>query len=97
MGILATVEEKLESEAEFGLFIANFKIGKVKAQSLRDQGCIVTDSKEVNYFPRLHRISWKSAKVECNNIQELDEKSETYTLAQKLWIISMKNQPKCTK
>ena len=28
--INATVEEKLKSEAEFGLFVANFKIGKTK-------------------------------------------------------------------
>lgn len=95
MGILATVEERIESEAEFGLFFANLKIGKNKATELLGKGLVVTDSKESNYFPRLHHISWKDAKVEIKeSINTLDEDSKEYTLAQKLWIISMKNQPK---
>lgn len=94
MGISATIEERLESEAEFGLFFADFKIGKNKSNELRNQGCNVLDSKESNYFPRFHHISWKNAKVECEDVNLLDEKSDKYTLAQKLWIISMKNQPK---
>lgn len=94
MGIMATVEERMTSEAEFGLFFADLKIGLNKANVLRSQGLTVTDSKEVNYFPRFHHISWKEAMVECDDVQKLDEKSDEYTLAQKLWIISMKNQPK---
>lgn len=92
MGIMATVEERMESEAEFGLFFADLKIGKNKAKELRNEGLRVADSKEVNYFPRLHHISWKEAIVECDDVQKLDENSNEYTLAQKLWIISMKNQ-----
>ncbi len=94
MGILATAEERMESEAEFGLFFTDLKIGKKKAIELREKGLNVTDSKEVKSFPRLHHISWKEAMVECDDVQNLDEKSDKYTLAQKLWIISMKNQPK---
>lgn len=94
MGISATVEERMKSEAEFGLFFAYLKIGLNKAKELREKGCIVTDSKEVNYFPRFHRISWKDAKVECEDVNLLDENSDKYTFAQKLWIISMKNQSK---
>jgi len=94
MSILATIEERLESEAEFGLFFADFKIGKNKANELREQGCNVLDSKQFNYYPRIHHISWKHAMVECSDVNLLDEKSDKYTLAQKLWIISMKNQPK---
>lgn len=91
--INATVEEKLKSEAEFGLFVANFKIGKTKANELRTSGFWVTDSKEFNYFPRIHRISWKEAKVECKDVKFLNEDDPKYSFAQKLWIISMKNQP----
>lgn len=92
--INATVEEKLMSEAEFGLFAASFKIGKTKASELQENGFEVTDSKEYNYFPRLHRISWKNAIVECKeDVKSLNEKDLKYSLAQKLWIISMKNQP----
>ena len=94
MGILATVEEKMKSEAYFGLFFADLKIGKTKANELRENGFDVLDSKEAKSFPRFHHISWKNARVECNDVQKLDENSNEYTLAQKLWIISMKNQPK---
>lgn len=78
--INATVEEKLKSEAEFGLFVANFKIGKTKANELRQNGFEVTDSKEVNYFPRRHWISWKEAKVECEDVMSLDEKIQNILL-----------------
>lgn len=94
MGITATVEQRMESEAEFGLFFADLKIGKNKANELREKGFDVLDSKKVNYFPRFHHISWKEAMVACDDVQKLDEKSDQYTLAQKLWIISMKSQPK---
>lgn len=89
-----TLEEKLKYEAKFGLFFADLKIGKIKANELREEGFNVVDSKEVNYFPRLHHISWKEARVECDDVQKLDENSDEYTLAQKLWIISMKYQAK---
>lgn len=94
MGINATIEQRMESEAEFSLFFADFKIGKNKANELRSQGLEVLDLKETNYFPRVHHISWKNAIVDCEDVNLLDEKSENYTLAQKLWIISMKHQPK---
>lgn len=90
MSIMATVEEVMKSEAEFGLFYCNRKIGKVKANSLREIGFDVTDSKEFDYFPRLHKISWKNAKVECEDISSLDENDEKYSFPQKLWIISSK-------
>ena len=91
MGISATVEERMKSEAEFGLFFADLKIGKNKANELRQNGCDVLDSKEAKNFPRFHHISWKNAKVKCEDVNLLDENSNEYTLAQKLWIISMKN------
>lgn len=97
MAIMATIEERMASEAEFGLFYAYLKIGKNKANELREKGCNVLDSKEVNYFPRYHHISWKDSMVECKDVNLLDENSDEYTFAQKLWIISMKNQPKKTK
>lgn len=94
MGISATVEERMKSEAEFGLFFAYLKIGLKKSKELQKQGCSIIDSNETNFFPRLHRISWENARVECEDVQKLNEKSDQYTLSQKLWIISMKNQPK---
>lgn len=94
MTILATIEEKMKSEAEFGLFFADLKIGLNKSNSLREQGFEVEDLKEDNYFPRLHHISWKNAKVECMDVNSLDENSSEYSFSQKLWIISMKNQAK---
>ena len=94
MGINATIEQRMESEAEFGLFFADLKIKKNKVNDLRSQGFEVLDSKEIKRFPRFHHISWKNTTVECNDVNLLDEKSDKYTLAQKLWIISMKNQPK---
>lgn len=90
---ITTVEEKLESEANFGLFTAYLKIGKIKANELRQNGLEVTDLKEFNYFPRVHRISWKEARVECKDVKSLDENDSKYSFAQKLWILSMKNQP----
>ena len=97
MGITATIEERILSEAEFGLFFADLKIGKNKANDLRQKGCDILDSKEANSFPRFHHISWKNAKVECEDVNLLDENSNEYTFAQKLWIISMKNQSKKTE
>ncbi len=94
MAMVATVEEKLYSEAEFGLFFAYQKMTKSKANELRTNGLQVADCNDARSFPRLHYISWKNAKVDCEDISSLDEKSDEYTLAQKLWIVSMKNQPK---
>lgn len=94
MAMTTTVEEKLYSEAEFGLFFAYQKITKTKANELRTKGLQVADCNNARSFPRLHYISWKNAKVDCEDISSLDEKFDEYTLAQKLWIVSMKNQPK---
>ena len=94
MAMTTVVEDKLYSEAEFGLFFAYQKITKKKADELRTNGLQVADCNDSRSFPRLHYISWKNAKVNCEDVSSLDEKSDEYTLAQKLWIVSMKNQPK---
>lgn len=94
MAFETTVEMKLEGEAKFGLFRSQLKIGLNKANSLRAQGFNVTDLHEVNYFPRMHYISWKDNKVDCENLDSLDENSDKLTFAQKLWVISTKNHPK---
>lgn len=91
------VKEKLMSRAKLGLFFATMTISKNIVNYLLEQDCKVIDSKEVNYFPREHHIRWEDAKVECKDVNLLDEKSDEYSLAQRLWIISMKNQPKETK
>lgn len=91
--ITTSIEERMKSEAEFCLFYLYAKIGKNKAEELRSEGFEVEDSKECNYYPRLHRIFWGNAEVE-GDIVTLDEKSEEYSLPQKLWIITMKSKNK---
>lgn len=88
--VLTTVEERMLSEAEFGFFHLYTKITKKKAKELQEKGFIVTDSKEKNSYPRLHKISWVRAAVE-GDIQNLDENDEKYSLPERLWIISKKN------
>ena len=58
-----------------------------------DDPNVTANTKECNYYPRLHRIFWGNAKVE-GDIATLDEKSEEYSLPQKLWIITMKSKNK---
>lgn len=92
MSITATIEEIMETEANFGLFHCYSKIGMKKAVALREKGFEVTDSKEVNYFPRIHKISWKESIVVSDDVTSLDENSEEFTFPQKLWIISSKEK-----
>ena len=94
MRTLIPVEEKMVSEAQFGLYCLYYIITKKKAAELRDQGFIVTDSKESNHFPRLHKIDWSKAcvgKFDYEDVTKLDENSDEYTFPQKLYIISYKN------
>ena len=90
MNTVITVEEKMLSEAEFGLFFSYAKISKKKAQELRNAGFSVIDSKESNGYPLIHRISWQTAAVN-GNIQCLNENDDKYSFPQKLWIIASKN------
>lgn len=94
--LLTSLEERLISEAKFGLFHLYAKITLKKAEELKKQGFVVTDSHETKGFPRLHKISWKCAGVsifDYENINNLNEGNLNYSLAQRLWIISEKNQP----
>lgn len=86
---IITVEERMRSEAEFGLFCGFAKIGKRKAQELRENGFDVRDSKEKKTYPRTHRISWEWSVVD-GDISELNENSEEYSLAKRFWIIATK-------
>lgn len=97
MSISTPVEEIMKSEAEFGLFNCYHKIGKIKAQSLRNEGFDVTDSREVDYFPRMHRISWEDAVVNVEDVKELDENSDDFTHPQRLWIITSKSNLSCNQ
>ena len=94
MGYVITIEEKLTSEAEFGTFKMYCKITKKKAEKLRQENLEVTDLKQTNNFPRIHRISWEKATVE-GDIYSLNPKSKKYSLAQRLWITAMQNMPTC--
>lgn len=89
MTIVVPLNERMKSESEFGLFHIYSKIGKTKAEELREEGFEVIDSKEVNYYPRFHRISWEHATVK-GDIRSLDEKEDVYTFPQKLWITATK-------
>lgn len=92
MGTTVTLEEKLWSEADFGMFHSYEVITKAKAAELRKEGFIVTDSKDKKTFPRLHRIYWGQAVVKCNNVHALNAKDAKYTFPQQLWITSMQNK-----
>lgn len=94
--LLTPLEERLISEAEFGVFYLYAKITLKKAEELRKQGFVVTDSHENKSSPRLHKICWRCAGVgvfDYKNINNLDENDEQYSFAQRLQIISEKNQP----
>ena len=98
MSRLATpLEERLISEAEFGLFYMYDDITHKKASELQKEGFIVKDSMQNRSFPRQHKIDWKQAVVECEDINSLSENDSQYSFAQKLWIIAMKNQPAVVK
>lgn len=90
------LKQKLIQQADLGLFYLYASISKKVAVELRNKGFSVTDSHESKNFPRLHRICWKQVGVytfDYENIHNLDENNPQYSLAQKLWIISEKNQP----
>lgn len=89
MTIVLPINERMKSEAEFGLFHVYTKLTKKKAEDFREEGFIVVDSKEVNYYPRFHKISWEHASV-TGKIESLDENSEEYSFPQKLWITATK-------
>lgn len=91
-----SLEERLISEAEFGAFYLYAKITLKKAQQLRKQGFIVTDSHEHKSSPRLHKICWRGAGAyvfDYMDSSKLDENDLSYSFPQRLWIISEKNQP----
>lgn len=92
MAELITLEEKLISEAEFGFFYYYGKLTKKMANQLRKEGFIVTDSKETRSYPRLHKVSWSNVTINCENVYDLNENDPKYSLIEKLWIISSKNQ-----
>ena len=86
------VTRKIKEQASFGLFYAHLSISKTRADILREQGFEVKDSHEKKYYPRLHRISWKNAKVNESNMYSLDETSDKYSFSQKMWILASKNK-----
>lgn len=86
------LEKRMETEARWGLFCCYEKISLKKARQLRKSGFEVTDSKDSKSSPRMHRIAWKDAVVNCTNVHALDSKSYAYTWPQKLWIITMQNR-----
>ena len=95
MRIMIPVEEKMVSEAEFGLFFMHYVITLKKAKELREMGFEVTDLNQQHSSPRLHKIAWNQAGFgvfDYKNIMELDETDPKYTLPQKLWLITSKVQ-----
>ena len=92
MRTMTPVEEKMKKEAEFGAFNAYYLITLKKAAELRNQGFVVTDSKEQKGSPRLHKIDWSNAgeRFKEANIAALNENCDDYSAPEKLWIISSK-------
>ncbi len=90
------LEQNLREQATFGLFYLYASISKKSVAELQKAGFNVTDSHESKSFPRVHRICWKQAGMytfDYENVHNLDENNPNYSLAEKLWIISEKNQP----
>ena len=90
-----SLEDKMISEAEFGLFYFYGILTKKKVSELEKMGFRVVDSHEKKTYPRLHKVLWVHAKVDdvdYNDLKSLNEKDSKYTFPQKLWIISMKNK-----
>lgn len=86
------LEQKMEFEANWGLFCCYEKISFQKARQLRKRGFEVTDSKDSKNSPRTHRIAWKNAVIQCENVHALNPENYCYTFPQKLWIIAMQNR-----
>ena len=95
MRTLIKVEEKMTSEAEFGLYFLYYPISLKKAEELQKLGFIVNDSHDKKTYPRLHKIDWSQAGAgifDYENISDLNENDSKLTLPQKLWIISTKSK-----
>ena len=92
MRTVTTLEDRLWSEAEFGMFHSYETITKSTAIELRKKGFIVLDSKDKRSFPRIHRIYWGQAVVECDDVHALNASDSKYTFPQQLWITSMQNR-----
>ena len=83
------LQNKLEKEAEFGLFFACLPIALNEANLLRNEGCSVTDLQNKKSYPRHHWIRWKDSEIDYE-----DDNSDEYTFSQRLWAIAMINKPK---
>ena len=92
MGYLTTPQGMMQTAAKEGKFMAKVNLSKVLPPALQDSGFNITDLKDFTYFPRPHSVSWENAAVECEDVTLLDENSDEYTFAQKLWIITMKSK-----
>lgn len=81
------VEDKIFSEAEFGLFYLRAVITKKKAKELKDAGfeVLILDSKRHLYY-----INWVASYVVCDDVFLLDENYDEFSLSQKAWIVSQK-------
>lgn len=93
---MSNLEKKLIDQANFGLFFLYASISNKTANRLRKEGFVVTDSHESKVFPRQHKICWRAAganRFDYARVSLLDEENPQYSFAQKVWIISMKNQP----
>lgn len=90
------LSKQLMEQADLGLFYLYASISMRTVIELRKAGFSVTDSHESTKFPRVHRIYWKHAGdyvFDYDNVHNLDENNPSYSLVQRLWIISEKNQP----
>lgn len=86
------LEKRMETEAGWGLFCCYEEITLKKARQLRKRGFEVTDSNDSKKSPRRHRIAWKNAVVQCEDVHALNPASYAYTWPQKLWIIAIQNR-----
>ena len=88
-----SIDKLLEYAAEFGDFNFFRRINKRTVESLSKNGFVLKQMGASRSWPKLHEISWKSAKVtpeEGKTVCEIDLSSPELTQAQRLWVIATK-------
>lgn len=82
---------KLKKAAKSGRFFVRLKINdNDDMRKLIHDGFVLSELGSSTDFPKTFKVSWKHAKIECDNIEIINENMYKYTLPEKLWIIAKK-------
>ena len=89
--------EGMKRQAIFGSFqYRTEKLSKNQIKEFQEAGFKVIIPSEFD-CSKFQTITWRYAKIKCDDIYSLDENDENYSLAQRLWIISKKYKNKTFK